>query len=486
MFESLSERLNGVIKDLKGHGKLSEKNIQDALKEVRMSLLEADVNFRVVKDFLKQVQDRALGAEVMKSLTPGQQFVKIVHEELTELMGGKGQELNLVGKAPVPIMFVGLQGSGKTTSVGKTAVILKKKGRRPFLVPADVYRPAAIDQLKTLAKALHMPVFESAVGMDPVNICKLAREEAERQGCDTMIIDTAGRLSIDEAMMDELVKIKAEMKPSEILFVADAMTGQEAVNVAATFNERVDITGVVLTKMDSDARGGAALSIKAVLGKPIKLVGVGEKMDAMETFHPDRMAGRILDMGDILTLIERAEAALDEEQAKKMEEKLRKNQFTLEDFRDQLKQVRGMGGLDQLMSMIPGMNKMKGMAGMQPDESELVRIQAVIDSMTPAERKDHLLLNGSRRARVAKGSGTSIQDVNGVIKKYVQAKKLMSQMTKMGAGGMPGMPKLPGGGKMPGLGGGGGGGGAGLSAGSAKSARQRAKKQRAKAKKKRR
>ncbi|MCC6157034.1 MAG: signal recognition particle protein [Deltaproteobacteria bacterium] len=449
MFESLSDRLSGVFKQLKGHGKLSESNIQDALKEVRMSLLEADVNFRVVRDFLARVQERAMGVEVMKSLSPGQQFVKIVHDELAELMGGKGQDLVLSGPKPISIMFVGLQGSGKTTSVGKTALFLRRKGRRPYLVPADVYRPAAIDQLKTLGAQIDMPVYDSRPGMNPRDICRLAREEAERYGHDVMLIDTAGRLSIDDAMMKELEDIKASMKPSEILFVADAMTGQEAVNVAKTFNDRVEITGVVLTKMDSDARGGAALSIKAVLGKPVKLVGVGEKMEALEAFHPDRMAGRILDMGDIMTLIERAESMMDEKAAEEMERKLRKNEFTLEDFRDQLRQVRKMGSLDQLMSMLPGMNKMKAVMGMQPDERELTKIEAMINSMTHEERRDYTVLNGSRRNRVARGSGATIQDVNNLVKKYQQARTMITQMTKMGAAG-----RMPGGMKIPGAGGG--------------------------------
>lgn len=458
MFESLSDRLSGVFRSLKGQGKLTESNIQEALKEVRMSLLEADVNFRVVRDFLSRVQERAMGVEVMKSLTPGQQFVKIVHDELAELMGGKGQELTLSGPKPIPIMFVGLQGSGKTTSVGKTALLLRRKGRRPFLVPADVYRPAAIDQLKTLAASLDMPVFNSTPGMKPLDICRLAREEAERYGHDVMLIDTAGRLSIDEAMMRELRDIRAAMKPSEILFVADAMTGQEAVNVAKSFDEQVEITGVVLTKMDSDARGGAALSIKAVLGKPVKLVGVGEKMEALEVFHPDRMAGRILDMGDIMTLIERAESMMDEKAAEEMERKLRKAEFTLEDFRDQLKQVRKMGSLDQIMSMLPGMNKMKAMSGLEPDEKELVRIEAMINSMTVEERRDHTVLNGSRRQRVARGSGTTIQDVNNLLKKYLQARAMLTQMAKMSGGKPGGKMKMPAG--MGGMGGVGGVGGA--------------------------
>ncbi len=456
MFENLSDRLGLVIKNLKGQGRLSEKNIQDALREVRMSLLEADVNFSVVKDFLGKVRVRATGEEVMKSLTPGQMFVKVVNEELTELMGGVGQELVLTGKSPVPIMFVGLQGSGKTTSVGKTAAMLRKKGRRPLLVPADVYRPAAIEQLKKLAADIDMPAFDSNIGQDPVSICELARDEALKMGYDILLIDTAGRLQIDEKMMLELQRIKSVMKPSEVLFVADAMTGQEAVNVAKSFNDQVGITGVVLTKMDSDARGGAALSIKTVTGAPIKLVGVGEKLDALEVFHPDRMAGRILGMGDLLTLIEKAEGALDEEKAAELERKLRKNEFTLDDFRDQLKQVRGMGSLDQLMSMIPGMNKMKGMAGMEPDENELVKIDAMISSMTKEERRNHQIINGSRRRRIARGSGTTVPDINNLLKQYTQMNKMVVAMAQGGGIGVPGMgglrmPKMKGMGKMAGL-----------------------------------
>lgn len=443
MFEDLSDRLGQVIKRLKGHGALSEANIKEALREVRMSLLEADVNFRVVKDFLGKVQERALGADVMRSLSPGQHFVKIVNEELTELMGGREQELALTGKSPVSIMFVGLQGSGKTTSVGKVARMLRKKGRRPLLVPADVYRPAAIEQLRKLASDLEMPAFDSRVGQSPLDICRGAREEAERTGRDLLLIDTAGRLHIDEAMMRELEQIKALMRPAEILFVADAMTGQDAVTVAQSFNEQVGITGVILTKMDSDARGGAALSIKAVTGRPIKLIGTGEKMDAMEVFHPDRMAGRILGMGDILTLIEKAESAMDEKQAEELERKLRRNEFTLEDFKTQLGQVRNMGSLDQILAMIPGMSKMKGMAGMEADEGELVKIDAIISSMTTEERRNHQIISGRRRMRIARGSGTTIQDVNGLLKKYVQMRKMLAQMSKMADTGFPG--GLPGG-----------------------------------------
>ncbi|MDP8256514.1 MAG: signal recognition particle protein [Candidatus Alcyoniella australis] len=435
MFESLQDKLGDVFKRLKGHGKLSEKNIQDALKEVRMSLLEADVNFRVVREFIDLVRERALGQEVMGSLTPGQQFVKIVNEELTALMGSRASEINLAGRPPVSIMLVGLQGSGKTTSIGKLGKHLKQKGRNPFLVPADVYRPAAIDQLKALADQLGLPIWDSKTSDDPVKICKQAHDYAEHNGFDVLLIDTAGRLQIDEQMMNEVVRIKKAVDPKEILFVADSMTGQDAVNVAKEFNERLEITGVVLTKMDGDARGGAALSIKSVTGKPVKFVGVGEKLDALEVFHPERMAGRILDMGDVMTLIERAEQSMDEEKARELERKLRKNEFTLEDFRDQLVQLRQMGGIGQLMSMLPGVGKMKkAMKDFEPDERELIKIEAIINSMTPHERRQHQILNGSRRKRIARGSGTTIQDVNALIKKYAQAKKMIQKMSKASGG----------------------------------------------------
>ena len=429
MFENLADKLSDTFKRLKGHGKLTEKNIQDALKDVRMSFLEADVNFKVVKQFTKAVTERALGEGVLKSLTPGQQFVKIVHEELAAIMGEKHQELQLDGKPPVSIMVVGLQGSGKTTSLAKLAAHLKKKGRRPFLVPGDVYRPAAIDQLKTLARQLDIPVWDTQANENPVLICQKAKAHADHEGFDTLLIDTAGRLHIDQEMMAEVRNIKEAVGPAEILFVADAMTGQDAVNVAEEFHKQLDFTGVILTKMDGDARGGAALSIKAVTGKPIKFVGVGEKLDAIEPFHPERMAGRILNMGDVMTLVEKAQAQIDEKEALELERKLRKNEFTLEDFRNQLETMRKMGPLDDILGMIPGMGNMKALKGLKADESELTKIVAIINSMTPEERRNHGLLNGSRRRRVAGGSGTSIQDVNNLIKQYVQAKKMISKMT---------------------------------------------------------
>ncbi len=436
MFDSLSDKLSGIFKKLKGHGKLNEKNIQDALRDVSMALLEADVNYKVVKDFTEMVKARALGAEVMESLTPGQQFIKIVNEELTNLMGGHNAALVLDNQRPSSILLVGLHGCGKTTTAAKLAVLLRKKKRTPLLVPADVYRPAAIEQLTRLGSQIDVPVFPSSTDKDPVWICAQARSEATRQGCDTLIIDTAGRLHIDEELMGELTRIKNEVHPSEILLVADAMTGQDAVTIAARFNEVLDISGTILTKMDGDARGGAALSIKAVTGKPIKFVGVGEKLDALEPFHPDRMASRILGMGDILSLIEKAEAAIDEKKARELEEKIRKDVFTLEDFRDQLQQVRKMGSLDHLLSMIPGMQKLKKLPGMEPDEKELIKIEAIINSMTKEERRDHTIINGSRRRRIARGSGTKVQDVNNLLKQYVQAKAMMKRIQKMGPRGM--------------------------------------------------
>lgn len=436
MFESLSEKLDAAFRKLKGHGKLSEKNIEDGLKEVRMALLEADVHYGVTKRFIAEVKKRALGQEVLASLTPAQQVIKIVNEELTELMGSQNEDLNLLGSSPVAVMLVGLQGSGKTTTAGKLAVFLRKKGRKPFLVPADVYRPAAIDQLKTLGQQLDVPVFSSSTDMDPVDICREAKTAAHQQGCDTLLLDTAGRLHIDEGLMAELSRIKDTVKPADILLVADAMTGQDAVNIAESFNATLDIGGVVLTKMDGDARGGAALSIKEITGKPIKFIGVGEKLNELEPFHPDRLASSILGMGDVLTLIEKAQDAVDEKKAAELEKKLRKSQFTLEDFRDQMVQIRKMGSLGDIMKMIPGMGKLKQMKNLDVDENEFVRIEAIINSMTPRERQQHTIINGSRRKRIAKGSGTRVQDVNQLIKNYTQLLKMLKKFNK---GGMKGM-----------------------------------------------
>jgi signal recognition particle subunit SRP54 len=436
MFDNLSDRLTEVFKKLKGHGKLTEKNVEEGLRQVRMALLEADVHYKVVKQFIADIKARAMGREVLASLTPGQQVIKIVNEELTALLGGEHQELTLKGPAPVSVMLVGLQGSGKTTTAGKLAVHLRKQGRKPYLVPADVYRPAAIDQLCKLGEQISVPVFPSAVEADPVQICTEARTEAQMAGCDTLLLDTAGRLHVDDTLMAELGRIQAAVGPSEILLVADAMTGQDAVNIAKAFNDELDIGGVVLSKMDGDARGGAAISIRSVTGKPIKFVGIGEKLADLEAFHPERMASRILGMGDVLTMIEKAQAVVDEKKAVELEKKLRKSQFTLEDFRDQMVQIRKMGSLTDLLNMIPGMGKAKQLKNLQVDEGELVRVEAMINSMTPQERRNHALINGSRRRRIAKGSGTSVQDVNRLLKNYTQVMKMIKKMNK---GGMRGI-----------------------------------------------
>jgi signal recognition particle subunit SRP54 len=430
MFDSLSEKLDSVFKRLRGHGTLTENNISDGLREVRMALLEADVHFKVVKQFVADIKERAMGQEVMTSLTPGQQVIKIVNDELARLMGGRHEGLNLAGTHPVSIMMVGLQGSGKTTTAGKLAVMLRKQGRNPYLVPADVYRPAAIDQLQKIGGQLDVPVFDSRTDMDPVDICQKARVAAQKAGCDTVLLDTAGRLHIDATLMAELKAIKTALQPADILLVADAMTGQDAVNMAKSFDEALDIGGVVLTKMDGDARGGAALSIKSITGKPIKFIGVGEKLNDFEAFHPDRMASRILGMGDVLTMIEKAQSVVDAKQAAEYEKKLRKNQFSLEDFRDQMVQVRKMGSLTDLLGMIPGMGKLKQMKNMEVDESELAHIEAIINSMTPQERRQYNIINGSRRQRIAMGSGTTVQDVNRLLKNYTQVMKMMKKFTK--------------------------------------------------------
>jgi len=439
MFDNLSEKLNGVFKKLKGQGKLTEKNIEEGLREVRLALLEADTHYRVVKQLLADIKARAIGQEVLSSITPAQQVIKIVNEELTALMGSANVDLDLSGPSPATIMLVGLQGSGKTTSAGKLAMYLRKKGRKPYLVPADVYRPAAIEQLAKVAAELSVPCFTSATDMDPVEISRRARAEAPSAGCDTVIIDTAGRLHVDDELMAELKEIKKAVSPSDILLVADAMTGQDAVNIASAFDSALDIGGVILTKMDGDARGGAALSIRAVTGKPIKFIGVGEKMNALEAFHPDRMASRILDMGDILTLIERAQGVVDAKKAAALEKKLRKNEFTLEDFRDQMAQVRKMGSLSDLIKMIPGANKLKKLGQMDVDDKELVRIEAIINSMTPAERRNHHIINGSRRKRIARGSGTSVAEVNRLLKNYTQVLKMLKKINKGGM--MRGIPR---------------------------------------------
>jgi signal recognition particle subunit SRP54 len=408
-----------------------------------MALLEADVNFKVVKDFIQSVEQRAIGQEVLASLTPAQQLIKVVREEMTNLMGGEEQKIHLSGSPPVPIMLVGLHGCGKTTTAAKLARYFKERKKRPYLVPADVYRPAAIDQLQKLGEELKVDFYRPEASQTPLEICVKGRESALKGGYDLMLIDTAGRLHIDEALMLELREIKNHLKPKEVLLVADAMTGQDAVTIAKNFDERLGIDGVILTKMDGDARGGAALSIKAVTQRPIKLIGVGEKLDALEAFYPDRMASRILGMGDVLTLIEKAEVAFDAQQAKELERKIRKDSFTLVDFRDQIQQVRKMGSLESILGMIPGFSKMtKAAGGFDFDGKELVKTEAIINSMTPKERTNTTIINGSRRLRIAKGSGTTVQEVNHLLKQYAQARKMMKRFTQMGEkglrrGGMP-------------------------------------------------
>lgn len=430
MFSSLGDRLQGVLSRLKGKGKLSEKDVEAALREVRLALLEADVNFKVARDFVSRVKERAVGAEVLESLTPGQQVVKIVNEELCALMGGEQVPLRLKPKSgePAVLLLAGLQGSGKTTSSAKLAVYLKKQGRRPLLVACDVYRPAAIKQLQVLGEQIQVPVYADEGNDDPVSIAAAAMEFARAQKLDIVIVDTAGRLHIDSELMDEISALRDLLDPDEILLVVDAMTGQEAVNVAQSFDERLELDGVILTKLDGDARGGAALSVKAVTGKPIKFTGVGEKTDALEPFHPDRMARRILGMGDVLSLIEKAEQSMDEATRQRMAERMRTAQFDLEDFLEQLRQVRNMGPIDQLIGMIPGFANMKQLKGLQVDESELKRVEAVIQSMTLKERQNPDVIDGSRRRRIAAGSGTRVQDVNRLLKQFDQTKKMMKQL----------------------------------------------------------
>ena len=432
MFTGLSSRLEDVFRRLRSRGKLTEANIREALREVRLALLEADVNYGVVKDFIERVREKAVGTAVLQSLTPGQQVVKVVHQELMSLMGDSQSKLNLASVPPTVIMLVGLQGSGKTTTAAKLARRLQKEGRRPLLVPADVYRPAAITQLKVLGQQIGIPVWETNPAARPVAICQDAVATGRSRGHDVVIIDTAGRLHIDEGMMEELKELGRVLAPHEILFVADSMTGQDAVNVAKTFNDALALDGIILTKLDGDARGGAALSIWSVTGKPIKFVGTGEKVDALEPFHPERIASRILGMGDVLSLIERAEEAISVEKAKEIERKLRDETFTLEDFKEQLQQVRNLGSFDQILSMLPGMG---GMKNLQVDEREFVRIEAIINSMTPGERQNPSTINGSRRRRIAQGSGTQIQDVNRLLKQFAETRKLMKRFMQGGKKG---------------------------------------------------
>ena len=436
MFDNLSEKFDAVFKKLRGRGILSDEVLRETLREIRLVLLEADVNLKVVKAFIENVREQASGQEVMKSLTPSQQVIKIVRDELARLMGeGGDNRLQLGGPPPAGIMLCGLQGVGKTTTCGKLALRLRKEKRRPLLVPADVYRPAAIQQLKTVGRQIGIEVFEAGQTASPVTICQEAMRFGALNGFDTVIMDTAGRLHVDEALMDELVRIKETVSPREILFVADAMTGQDAVTFAGIFNERLDVTGTILTKMDGDARGGAALSILSVTGKPIKFVGLGEKLEALEVFHPDRMAQRILGMGDVLSLIEKAEASMDRESAVATGQKLVKEGLTLELFRDQLRNIKKMGPLDSLIKMLPGadkvMRQMEG-DGTQIAEKELKKIEAIIDSMTLEERRDHRILNGSRRLRIAKGSGTTVQDINQLIKRFTEMQNMMKKFQGLG------------------------------------------------------
>jgi len=428
MFEQLSENLENVLKKLRGRGKLTEKNVTEGLREVRRALLEADVNYKVAKEFIASVKDKAIGREVLKSITPGQQIVKVLHDELVELLGSERSELELKGSPPHVIMVVGLQGSGKTTFVTKLGKQLQEKGRSPLLVAADVYRPAAKDQLQTNGSKADLPVFATEHNR-VLDICSEAKKVARKNHHDVLILDTAGRLHIDQEMMDELVNVKQQMQPEEILFIADGMTGQDAVNAASEFLEYLDFTGVVLTKMDGDARGGAALSIRSVTGRPIKYMSVGESMDSLEPFYPDRLANRILGMGDVVSLVEKAQETIDEESALELNKKIRRNEFTLADFKDQLQQIKNMGPLDQLLDMIPGMGKMKRQ-GLSVDGSEFDKIEAIINSMTKAERNKPGIIDGSRRRRIARGSGTKVGDVNQLLKQFQQMKKMMQQMNK--------------------------------------------------------
>ncbi|HVG67398.1 MAG TPA: signal recognition particle protein [Gaiellales bacterium] len=440
MFDSLSDRLNGTLDGLRGKGKLSEDDINKAMREIRLALLEADVNFAVVRDFVAKVKERAMGAEVLDSLTPGQQVVKIVHEELTSLMGTSGAKLSFANKPPTVILLAGLQGSGKTTAAGKLARLLAKQKKTPALVAADVYRPAAIQQLQTLGKSLQVPVFERGTA-DPVETAAWGIEQAKAQGRDVVIVDTAGRLSIDQEMMDELVRIKQKVKPHDVVLVLDSMTGQDAVATAEAFREAVDYDGVILTKLDGDARGGAALAVRAVTGKPILYTSVGEKLDQLEEFHPERMASRILGMGDVMSLIERAQEEFDEKQAADMEAQLRRGEFTLEDFLDQLRMVRKMTrgqGMAGLLGMLPGVGRQ--IKNMKVDERQVDRVEAIILSMTPYERRNPKLIDGSRRRRIAAGSGTNVQTVNQLLGQFKQMQKMMKQV---GKGKMPQFPGMP-------------------------------------------
>jgi signal recognition particle subunit SRP54 len=443
-FEGLADRLQNTIQKIRGKGKVTEADVKEMMREVRLALLEADVNFKVVKEFVKKVSERSIGQEVLKSLTPGQQVIKVVKEELTELMGGEQSKIAVSNRPPTVIMMVGLQGAGKTTTTGKLANLLRKKhNRNPLLVAADIYRPAAIKQLETLGKQINMPVFSLGDQVSPVEIARQAIAKAKEDHHDYVLIDTAGRLHVDEALMDELKEIKELSNPDEIFLVVDAMTGQDAVNVAQSFNEQLGLTGVVLTKLDGDTRGGAALSIRSVTSTPIKFVGLGEKMDAIEAFHPERMASRILGMGDVLTLIEKAQSNVDEEKAKELEKKMRTASFTFDDFLDQLGQVRNMGPLDEILKMMPGANKIKGLNNMQIDEKQIAHVEAIIKSMTKDEKTHPEIINANRRKRIAKGSGRTVPEVNRLLKQFEDMKKMMKQMTGMQQKGKKKGFKLP-------------------------------------------
>ena len=435
-FEGLSEKLQNVFKGLKGKGSLTEADINAAMREVKLALLEADVNFKVVKEFVDSVKQKSLGEEVMASLTPGQQVIKIVNDELTELMGGTGSKLTYSPKGFTVYMMVGLQGTGKTTTCGKLANYLKKNGKKPMLCACDIYRPAAIDQLEVVGKAVDTPVFTMRESREPEKIALAAIKEAERKGCNVLIVDTAGRLQIDEELMEELVRLKGAIKPHEILLVVDALTGQDAVNAAEGFNDRLGIDGIIMTKMDGDSRGGAALSAKKVTGRPVKFVGTGEKFDALEPFHPERMASRILGMGDMLTLIEKAQEDSDEQKAQELEKRLRKNQFTLEDFLEQMGQIRKMGGIGKLLGMMPGMNS-RAMQNVNVEQSErdFVQMEAIIQSMTREERENPSILNASRRKRIAAGSGQPVSKINQLVKRYDETRKMMKSFTGKGGAG---------------------------------------------------
>lgn len=435
-FEGLSEKLQNVFKGLKGKGSLTEADINAAMREVKLALLEADVNFKVVKEFVDSVKQKSLGEEVVASLTPGQQVIKIVNDELTELMGGTGSKLTYSPKGFTVYMMVGLQGTGKTTTCGKLANYLKKNGKKPMLCACDIYRPAAIDQLEVVGKAVDTPVFTMRESREPEKIALAAIKEAERKGCNVLIVDTAGRLQIDEELMEELVRLKGAIKPHEILLVVDALTGQDAVNAAEGFNDRLGIDGIIMTKMDGDSRGGAALSAKKVTGRPVKFVGTGEKFDALEPFHPERMASRILGMGDMLTLIEKAQEDYDEQKAQELEKRLRKNQFTLEDFLEQMGQIRKMGGIGKLLGMMPGMNS-RAMQNVNVEQSErdFVQMEAIIQSMTREERENPSILNASRRKRIAAGSGQPVSKINQLVKRYDETRKMMKSFTGKGGAG---------------------------------------------------